>query len=270
MRSSLFCGLDLGSTTTELVVVDESGATVAAQAAPTGADGPAAAAALRSRLPAEREPAFTVATGYGRRAVESDRALTEITCLALGAVDQAPAVAGVLDVGGQDAKFVWLSPAGRPAGFALNDRCAAGTGRFLELVARLCAVPLEEWGALEPAAGELQLSATCGVFAESEIVAALARGTAPGELVAAAARSIARRLVGLVAAAGRPRREPAAGIALAGGVADNPLVVACLREEFARRELTLRPLARPAFTVALGAALAARRLARRSAAPQGG
>lgn len=264
MKDGHYLGLDIGSTSTQAVFITVSAGTVRVRARawrPTGADGAGTAERLRREVCDGVEPALTVATGYGRRAVRADRTLTEITCLALGARSLDADVVGALDVGGQDAKFVWIDPRGRCAGFALNDRCAAGTGRFLELAARICELPLDEWDDLVPLpADESGLSATCGVFAESELVGRLSRGEDPRRLVGAAARSIAGRLTALPAAAGRPPADPARGLLLAGGVAKNEPAAAALSEAFAALGLPLRRPERPAFVTARGAALAAVRL----------
>jgi (R)-2-hydroxyacyl-CoA dehydratese activating ATPase len=274
MKDGHYLGLDIGSTSTQAVFITMSAGTVRVRArawGPTGADGTGTAERLRREVCGGVEPALTVATGYGRRAVRADRALTEITCLALGARELDADAVGGLDVGGQDAKFVWIDPRGRCAGFALNDRCAAGTGRFLELAARICELPLDEWDALElPPPDEPGLSATCGVFAESELVGRLAAGEDPRGLVGAAARSIAGRLTALPASAGRPPADPSHGMLLAGGVAENGLAAAALIEAFAVLGLPLRRTERPAFVTARGAALAAVRLHQPDSQPTSG
>jgi len=252
--------VDVGSTTTKAVALAD-GEVVGRSLKPTGEDFASTAREVIAAAAAGK-PRFTVGTGYGRRLVPgADRTLTEITCIALGARDLDRDAAACLDIGGQDAKFLWLTPDGRPAGFALNDRCAAGTGRFLELAAARIGLPLDEWGAVGlDEAGGLVLSATCGVFAESELVGHLASGVSPRSLAAAAALSIAARLVPLTAQAGRPGMPGDGGLVLAGGVSRNGLVVSALREAFAVLGLPVRVLPEPSFAVAYGAALAAMKL----------
>jgi predicted CoA-substrate-specific enzyme activase len=261
-------GVDVGSTTTKAVALAE-GEVAGRSLRPTGEDFAAAAREVIAET-AGGGPLFTVGTGYGRRLVPgADRTLTEITCLALGARALDPDAAACLDIGGQDAKFLWLTPDGRPAGFALNDRCAAGTGRFLELAAARIALPLGEWGAVGlDEAGGLVLSATCGVFAESELVGHLASGVSPRALAAATALSIAARLVPLAAQAGRPGMPVEGGLVLAGGVSNNALVVAALGEAFTALQLPVRVLPEPSFTVAHGAALAAAKLVHNGKEPE--
>jgi len=260
--------VDVGSTTTKAVA--RSGGEVVGRALrPTGEDFACAARDVIAKA-ADGRPAFTVGTGYGRRLVPgADRTLTEITCLALGVRALDRNAAACLDIGGQDAKFLWLTPDGRPAGFALNDRCAAGTGRFLELAAARIGLPLEEWETVGlDEAGGLVLSATCGVFAESELVGHLASGVNPRALAAAAALSIAARMLPLAGQAGRPGMPEDGGLALAGGVSNNALVVAALREAFADLGLPVRVLPDPSFAVAYGAALAAMQLSSTGKEPE--
>ena len=266
MPPTLYLGVDVGSTTTEALLLSAAGRLVRRTIRPTGSrPGETAEAVIEELLGAEKA-AYTVSTGYGRQLVGSaHRALTEITCLALGAREQNSTAAAVLDIGGQDSKFLWLTADGRPASFALNDRCAAGTGRFLELTAERIELPLKSWGTIDAAeAAGLSLSATCGVFAESELIGHLAAGVSPRRLAAAAAFSVAERVLPLMGQAGRAELSLDGGLALAGGVASNPLVAQTLSLTFARRRLVAKPLEYPSFTVALGAALAARHLGLRS------
>lgn len=268
VTATLHLGVDVGSTTTKAVA--RSGGEVVGRALrPTGEDFASAARDVIAEA-ADGRPVFTVGTGYGRRLVPgADRTLTEITCLALGARALDRNAAACLDIGGQDSKFLWLTPDGRPAGFALNDRCAAGTGRFLELAASRIGLPLEEWEMVGlDEAGGLVLSATCGVFAESELVGHLASGVNPRALAAAAALSIAARMLPLAGQAGRPGMPEDGGLALAGGVSNNALVVAALREAFAALGLPVRVLPDPSFAVAYGAALAAMQLSSTGKEPE--
>lgn len=259
-EKALLLGVDVGSTATKAVALD--GKRVIRRAArPSGEDFAAAAQGVIEEV-ADGLSGFTVGTGYGRRLVPgADRTLTEITCLALGTRSLDRDAAACLDIGGQDAKFLWLTTDGRPSGFALNDRCAAGTGRFLEMVAERIGLPLGEWDTikLEEAEG-LTLSATCGVFAESELVGHLASGAPPRSLAAAAAISIASRMLPLAGQAGRPVMCAGGGLALSGGVSNNGPVVEALHDAFKNLGLPVRVLPRPCFTVAYGAALAAEKL----------
>ncbi len=264
MLSSLYLGVDVGSTTTEALLLTEEEQVLRRVIRPTGSRPAETAETVIEEIVAGEKVAYIVSTGYGRKGVKlADRALTEITCLALGARAQNSTAAAVLDIGGQDSKFLWLTADGRPASFALNDRCAAGTGRFLELTAARIELPLKSWGEIDPTEAEgLSLSATCGVFAESELIGHLAAGVSPRRLAAAAAFSVSARVLPLMGQAGRAELPLDGGLALAGGVASNPLVAQTLSLTFSRRGLHARPLEYPSFTVALGAALAARKLAK--------
>ncbi len=193
-----------------------------------------------------------VATGYGRVAVEfADQQVTEISCYAQGIRHLLPQVQTVIDIGGQDSKVVAIGPGGRPLDFAMNDKCAAGTGRFLEVMARALQLELAELGpcALH-ARRAADISSTCTVFAESEVITLVAEGVDREEIVAGLCRSIARR-VGAMAR--RVGVEPP--VAFAGGVAKNIGVVRALQEVLDEQLIVPEE---PQIVGALGAALLAR------------
>jgi len=191
-----------------------------------------------------------VATGYGRDALNwADTTVTEITCQAYGVKHQAPGVRTVIDIGGQDSKLIRLDKNGAVHDFAMNDRCAAGTGRFLEIVARRLELNLDDIGAAaKKAARPAKVSSMCVVFAETEIVGLLAAGESAGNLAAGVQNSIARRIGDM---AGARLEGP---IVFTGGVA----LIGGMRSALSR---TLkRPVAvaaDPQLTGALGAAIAA-------------
>lgn len=248
-------GVDVGSITTKAVVLGEDG--VAARALlPTGNLPHQAAGQAYRRVLAEAGGGAgwpVVVTGYGRLDVPfAARRVTEITCHAAGVHLLFPAARTVVDVGGQDSKVIGLDPDGRVRDFAMNDRCAAGTGRFLEVMAGVLGVEVGQLGPLaEGATRELTISNLCTVFAESEVISHLARGIPREDVAAALHRAIARRVHGL---AGRVGLETE--VAFTGGVALNRGVAG----ELAR--LVGRPLLlpeEPQFTGALGAALLAAR-----------
>ncbi len=246
-------GLDIGSITTKAVVM--AGASVRARVMiPTGsvprlAAGQAHREAL-CQAGLSGEPSAVV-TGYGRLDVPfAARRVTEITCHAVGARFLFPEARTVIDVGGQDSKVIRLDVDGRVQDFAMNDRCAAGTGRFLEVMAAALGLAVEELGpASARATRELTISSLCTVFAESEVISNLAAGEAREDIVAALHRAIARRVHGL---AGRVGLEPE--VVFTGGVARNAGVVRELERLVGRR---LCVPAEPEFTGALGAALLA-------------
>jgi predicted CoA-substrate-specific enzyme activase len=193
-----------------------------------------------------------VATGYGRVQVPgADRTVTEITCHARGAHFLCPDVRTVIDIGGQDSKGIAVGAGGRVLDFVMNDKCAAGTGRFLEVMARALEVDLADFGALALSAPRrATISSTCTVFAESEVVTLVAEGVPREEIVAGICRSIAKRVGGM---ARRVGVEPP--VAFAGGVAKNVGVVRALEEVLG--EALIVP-EEPQIVGALGAALVAR------------
>jgi predicted CoA-substrate-specific enzyme activase len=173
-----------------------------------------AAACAEAGLP-RSAVARVVATGYARSVIPgADRRVTEITCHARGIVALLPGTRAVVEVGGQDSKVIRLDAAGRVADFAMNDRCAAGTGRFLEVVAARLGTDLDGFAMLAGTAGEpAAISSMCVVFAESEIVGLMAQGHAREALAAGVVAAVAARVAAL---AGRELTGP---IAFTGGVA---------------------------------------------------
>jgi (R)-2-hydroxyacyl-CoA dehydratese activating ATPase len=249
----LTCGLDIGARTTKAVLLAD-GRVIAAVVEDTGG-GPAATArrvfeeALRQAGAGRVD--LAVATGYGRGGLEfAPVTVTEITCQARGVRHLLPQACGILDVGGQDTKAIALDGEGRVRDFLMNDRCAAGTGRFLEVMAGVFGVSLHEAGRLALAAAEpLPISSTCTVFAESEVVSLRAAGHSCEAILAGVHASVARRLKGMA-----DRLALEGPVAFTGGVARDPAAV-----EAVRRTLALEVLVpdSPQTTGALGAALVA-------------
>ncbi len=194
----------------------------------------------------------TTATGYGRNALTTaDSAVTEVTCHALGVLRLAPEARMVVDIGGQDSKIIWLDDKGRVRDFAMNDRCAAGTGRFLEVLAARLGVGLDALGEMaRRSRTAAPISSTCVVFAETEIVGMLATGVPPEDIAAGVQTSIAAR----VAAMAGSRITPP--VVLTGGVALVPGMDAALQ---AAMRSVIRVAPQPQLTGALGAALSAAR-----------
>lgn len=194
-----------------------------------------------------------VATGYGRISVpEADKSITEITCHARGLTSLLPEVRTVIDIGGQDSKVIRLNDTGRVIDFAMNDKCAAGTGRFLQVMAQVLGMDVSDLGTAENPAETVSINSMCTVFAESEIIGHLAQGKSRGGLIAGLHQSVAKRVAGMAARVG-----VVGPVAFTGGVARNPGMRRALKEELKA------PLLTPAdcqFTGALGAALLARNL----------
>ncbi|MDR1727804.1 MAG: acyl-CoA dehydratase activase [Acidobacteriota bacterium] len=192
------------------------------------------------------------ATGYGKRLCASARrSVDEISANALGLFRLSGGRAGVaVNIGGQDSKAIRLSPDGRVADFRMNDKCAAGTGRFFEQAARILDTPLEDFARLGAASRrEIDINSTCVVFAESEIVSLLATGVAKEDIVRGLCASVARRAAGLMGAGFAS--GDAGAVYLDGGPALNACLVAALADELGAE---VRVLPAPQYTVAHGAA----------------
>ena len=227
---TVYAGVDVGSATAKAVLINAAGDVLGESIIPSG--GNLAESARRClELASERAGhsadacAGIVATGYGReRVLERTRAVTEITCHARGACTLFGEARSVIDIGGQDSKAIALDPQGRVLRFEMNDKCAAGTGRFLEVMARLLEIDLNELGARALSAkAPVAISSTCTVFAESEVISHLAQNQSVDDIVAGLCRSIAARVNGL---ASRARLTPPT--IMTGGVARNRGVVAAM------------------------------------------
>ena len=249
-------GIDIGSTSGEVLILDGDNV-LAWSIVDTGYNSRRAAEQALDealgQLDLSRDQLDPiVATGYGRIAVEfADEQVTEISCYARGIHHLYPEVQTVIDIGGQDSKVVAIGPGGRPLDFAMNDKCAAGTGRFLEVIGRALQLELEELGpSASRARRAADISSTCTVFAESEVISLVAEGMPREEIVAGVCRSIARRVGNM---ARRVGVEPP--VAFAGGVAKNIGVVRAL-EQILGEDLIVPDEAQ--IVGALGAALVAR------------
>jgi predicted CoA-substrate-specific enzyme activase len=254
---ALFGGVDIGSLTCDVVVIDDLGAVLASEIVSTGARSRVAVeralGAVQGRLGIGREDlAGLVATGYGRERVEGrSHSFTEITCHARGAAAAAPGTRLVLDVGGQDCKAIRLDGDGRVIDFAMNDKCAAGTGRFFEVMARALEIDLDELGPLALRAERPRaLSSVCTVFAESEVVSLVADEEPPANIAAGLCRAAAERVRALAQRVGLA--EP---VVASGGGALNVGLMAAL-QQLLGVPVTVAP--EPQLIGALGAALLGR------------
>ncbi|MDH7572135.1 MAG: acyl-CoA dehydratase activase [Clostridia bacterium] len=261
---ALVAGIDVGSLSTEVVLLTLDGEVVAAEIAPTGTRGwetarSALERALQKARAAPEAVARAVATGYGRHKVPfAHRAVTEISCHARGAFFLEPGARTVIDIGGQDSKVIRLDGEGRVVDFVMNDKCAAGTGRFLEVMARALEVEVEDFAALAARSRRGKtVTSTCTVFAESEVVSLLSEGAEPADVARGLAEAVAARVTAM---AQRLGVEPE--VVMTGGVAKNHAVVAALRRELG---LPVQVPAEPQIVGALGAALFARDEALRTA-----
>jgi predicted CoA-substrate-specific enzyme activase len=254
----IYAGIDAGSRAIQVVLVDGktlrvAGAGVTDQGIRQGAlAGALLDGVLRKAGVARRAVGRIVATGYGRDALTfADTAVTEITCHACGVHRDQPSARTVIDIGGQDSKVLRLDGDGKVRDFVMNDRCAAGTGRFVEVVAARLGVGLGDLGKLagrskRPAA----ISSMCVVFAETEIIGLLTAGEKPANIAAGVLASLATRIAAM---AGRNAAEP---VVFTGGVALVPGMAQALEAALGHR---VRVARRPQFTGALGAALLAER-----------
>jgi predicted CoA-substrate-specific enzyme activase len=247
-------GIDFGSTTGKSVILDDQGNIKAACVSSKGAvsdEGVKAsmAQALSDAGISVNDIVRCVSTGYGRRMLDiADRSITEITCHARGAVHMVPDARMVIDIGGQDSKVIGIDVNGLVAQFAMNDRCAAGTGKFLEVLARAVNVDLADMGAQALSAkDDIHITSMCATFAETEVISLLAEGVAKPEILGGVHSAIAKRTIGLVARVGK--REPAV---MTGGVAKNIAAVKHL-ERALDIKLIIPP--DPQIAGALGAAL---------------
>jgi len=230
-------GVDVGSTQTKAVVVDEQGQIVGRALMPTGSNVVQIAqdafneALAAGRIP-EEEVGFVIGTGYGRYRVEfGDTQITEIVCHARGAAHMFPETETVLDMGGQDTKAIRIQKGGDVIDFCMNDKCAAGTGRFLQSAAAALELELEDLG---PAAlrgtRPVQISTTCTVFAESEVLSWLARGKKMEDILLGVHQSISMRSIALL------RRVGIEGeITFTGGVTKNEAMVSVLSQMLGTR-----------------------------------
>ncbi|SHJ42879.1 benzoyl-CoA reductase, bcr type, subunit D [Desulfatibacillum alkenivorans DSM 16219] len=255
-----FAGVDIGSTSTECVILNESGEIVAADMRPTGANSAKAAQAVLDsaveKAGLDAPPHRIVATGYGRvSAPFAHKVVTEITCHARGVLHLFPQVRTIVDVGGQDSKVIRIGPKGNVIDFVMNDKCSAGSGRFLEVMARALEVELDDLGPLsEKSAEEISISSMCTVFAESEVISLVARAVPVEDIINGIHKSIVNRL-----ASQMQRMNPEPDIVMTGGVAKNSGMVKKL--SMAAGHTVLVP-ENPRMTGALGAALTAMGLER--------
>ena len=227
-------GIDSGSTSTDVVVLDRAGNIAAWAIIPTGGGARKSAdacldQALEQAGIARSDLGATITTGYGRAYIGegSNNSITEISCHAKGARYLDPQVRTIIDIGGQDNKVIKIDASGNVADFAMNDKCAAGTGRFLEMMASALQIPLSEMSTMGLTWDEdITISSMCSVFAESEVVSLVAQSKSVPDIVHGLDDSVASKVVGL---AKRVGGEPP--YMMTGGVAQNAGVVAALERK---------------------------------------
>jgi predicted CoA-substrate-specific enzyme activase len=251
-----FAGVDIGSTMTKVVIMDEE--VLASIIGPTGAEHRRLAyrvmeEALERANISFDEVSYIVATGYGRINVPfADKQITEITCHAKGVSSLFPTVRVAIDIGGQDAKAIKISD-GRVIDFVMNDKCAAGTGRFLEVIAETLGLKLEELGETSmKSKSKVNISSTCTVFAEQEVVSRIADGADIEDIVAGIHDSIASRIYRMA-----ERLKIERDVVITGGVAKNIGVVKAMEDYLGFPALVPEE---PLLTGARGAALLGKEL----------
>jgi predicted CoA-substrate-specific enzyme activase len=253
-------GIDVGSTHSKAAVVNDAGELLGTGLHKTGFRlNDAAEAALRLALEDARlrreQVEYIVSTGYGRnQVVFRDVQVTDLTAQSWGSRFFFPATRTVLDVGGQTMKAMRLDDTGKVQSFRLNDKCAAGTGAFLEKTARYLGYSIEEIGPLAEYSKEsVPISGVCAVFAESEVINHVSNGAQPADIMHGAMISLIERSVRLMK---RVRMEPE--FTVVGGIARFPTIVRVMREQLGQN-VNLPPEPLVQLTGAIGAALLARR-----------
>ena len=253
----IFAGIDVGSRSTKAVILNKEGEVLSWDVQETGVNGSRAAekalqACLERTRMVQQDLSTIVSTGYGKKGVISAaRRVTEITCHARGASVLVPGTRTVIDIGGQDSKVILLNEEGSVIDFAMNDRCAAGTGRFLEFMARVLQMDLLEMSrVLHQPSKTASISSLCTVFAESEVISLLSQGCSVDDLVRGLHMSVAERTETLLKRI--PYSQP---LTMTGGVAKNLGVIRALEE---RLKVPLQIPEEPQIVGALGAAHIAR------------
>lgn len=255
---NIYIGIDSGSTTTEGAAIDDDGRLLASVTLRTGAKAGDAAQrvcdGLRQKLGSEASGRVRkiVATGYGREHIDfADEVKTEITCHARGAHFQNPDARTIIDIGGQDSKVICLDDEGNVTNFVMNDKCAAGTGRFLEMMAHTLEMDMDEMsGKGLTWKKDLTITSTCTVFAESEVVSLIAENSSVNDIVHALDKSVAKKTAFMV-----KRTRGTGPYMMTGGVARNRGVV---RELEKGLDAPVAVLPHPDLNGAIGAALFAR------------
>jgi predicted CoA-substrate-specific enzyme activase len=249
-------GTDIGSLSVESVIFEEKRGMIGYSIVLTGGNGrKSSELSLEQALSAadrkQADLSYIVSTGCGREITGfANKSITEITCLAKGVHYLFPDCRTIIDIGGQDTKVINIDEEGKVSAFDMNDKCAAGTGRFLEVMATALDVALEEIGERSlHFKEEIEISSLCTVFAESEVVSLVSEGREVEDILHALNKAVADRTVSLL-----ERVRPAGKIAMTGGVAKNVGVVRAIGERLGQSMMVYHE---PQIVGALGAALIA-------------
>jgi len=255
--TSLGIGIDVGSTTTKGVLIDQDLKIKAKHLLQTGASASSAVTkvmtALEELYGQSLDTIPIISTGYGRSRVENaGKSVTEITCHSIGVYSLNPEIRLLIDIGGQDSKVIRIGQNGKPEDFELNDKCSAGTGRFLEVMARVLDVSIDNLGPLAlKSTHPSSISSTCTVFAESEVIGHIGAGGTPADIAAGIHTSMAAKISSLARRVGVTKP-----VCVTGGVALNPAFRYYLSKQL-DAELWVPDI--PQLTGALGAAIIALR-----------
>lgn len=246
-------GIDIGSSSSKVVILEDGINIIASEVIQigTGSTGPKRVLdeALAKAGLTLQDMAKIIATGYGRLSVEeAHKQISEISCQAKGVFFLVPSAKIIIDIGGQDVKAIKLDSKGGVKQFFMNDKCAAGTGRFLDVMSRVLEVDLDEMAEYDARATEpATVSSTCTVFAESEVISQLANGVAKENIIAGVHQSVASKACGLAYRCGVEE-----DIVMCGGVAKDLGVVRAISKEL-KKPVIVAPS--PQTTAALGAAI---------------
>ncbi len=243
-----YAGIDIGSRTIELLLVDEQGKIMDFFQTDTGFDPITEATRILRDVSYDQ----IMATGYGRglfeTAFDDAQTVTEIKAHARGVVSVFPGATTILDIGGQDSKAIALNDKGRVKKFEMNDRCAAGTGKFLEIMAKNLGFSIDDFGLVALAArNDLSINSMCTVFAESEVTSLIARGADRKEIARGLHLSVVKRAAGMI-----NRVSSKGDIVFSGGVANNPCIKDLMSQKLGRQVMVPET---PQMMGALGAAL---------------
>jgi len=255
--TTYYAGIDVGSTMTKVVILN--GGVITSIIGPTGPEQRRLAnkvmeEALKKAVISFQKVTYIVSTGYGRINVPfADKQFTEITCHARGILHLFPKARIIIDIGGQDVKGIKIDAAGKIIDFVMNDKCAAGSGRFIEVIADTLEVPLDNVGALSlQSKNPAKISNICTIWAQQEVAASLAQGIPISDLLAGVHHSLADRICRMV---NRLRVEDV--VVVTGGGAKNRGLLKALSEQLGREILVPEE---PLITGALGAALLGREI----------
>jgi len=248
-------GIDIGSAATKAAIIQNGKHIVAMEKIGAGTGSSASVKLLDTILRTAdlelEDMAYIVATGYGRNRYElANKQISELTCHAKGVAFLLEGVHTIIDIGGQDAKTIQLNDNGQMLNFAMNEKCAAGTGRFLEVMATILETSVDKLQEFDKLSSkEITISSTCTVFAESEVISQLSNGESREDIVRAIHKSVAKRASGLAKRVGI--RD---NVAMTGGVAQNAGIIRAMKEEL-KTNIIIPP--HPQMVGAIGAAICA-------------